>query len=154
MQDTVHRLLYIFFIHICRFLCNLLPKSSTLFVPRISGFPTFFSCFTKAGIPNPPFLVALSQFMLFSFVVPQISQETLLHHQMLLLAYTFMLDFYVFRNNRNQKSSFVITALFCKQDFFSPHAVCLFPIYLHPWDFAGIQSSGQNSDLIHIQSES
>lgn len=70
MQDAVHRLLCILLIHTYRFLCNLLPELSTQFVPIISGFSTFFSYFTKAGIPNALFLVAPHQFMLFSFVVP------------------------------------------------------------------------------------
>lgn len=51
----------------------------------------------------------------------------------MLLAYTFMLDFYVFRNNRNQKSSFIFTALLCKQDFFFPpmQFVSFLYIYIH-----------------------
>lgn len=49
MQDTVHRLLYIFCIDICRFLCNLLSKLSLY---PYQTFLHFFSYFTKAGIAN------------------------------------------------------------------------------------------------------
>lgn len=55
MQDAVHRLLYIFFIHIYRFLCNLLPELSTQFVPIISGFSTFFFLFHQGRHSKFPF---------------------------------------------------------------------------------------------------
>lgn len=153
-QEAVHRLFYIYFSCVYRFLCNLLPKLSTRCTPIVSGFSTFFSYFTKADIPNAFFWLVPSQFLLFSFEGP-VKSDFIKDPYSLPNSYdrTYLCRIFMISEVTDDKNLPLLSQQCSTNRFFSAWFVCFLHVYIHGI-FAGIQSSEQHLDLVHIQSQS